>query len=218
MTTRVYDGDIAIVSPARQPPDGRARVRLDARAGHAGAGRRPRADQLHLRHPRAAHHRPRDGADAAAPRARLQQRTALSSSHRPARAGPRASPTTAGRPVTADPARRPHRRATPTTRAATSPRSPRPAAGPHFGYTPIDLTVAYTPPDRRPGSTATRLQLRRGPAADPRRPGPTGRLVDFGYDAAGGSSRLTYRRGSLSYGYDATTGQSDQHHRPGGVA
>ena len=84
-----------------------------------------------------------------------------------------------------------------------------------FTYTPVDLEASYTPPDIGIGnvSTTNAFNLDRQVTQVAL---PTGQTLNFGYDAAGRLSTLTFSRGTLRYGYD-TAGRMNTISAPGSV-
>jgi RHS repeat-associated protein len=75
-----------------------------------------------------------------------------------------------------------------------------------FAYNPVDLEAAYVPPALDAGPTLTQYayNLDRQLVQVTR---PDGTTLDFGYDAAGRLSTLTFPRGAVSFDYHPSTGQ-----------
>lgn len=86
-----------------------------------------------------------------------------------------------------------------------------------FGFTPVDLTSGYTPPNVGLPSHATAYSynLDRQLTAIQR---PDGITVGFGYEASTGRpSSVTFDRGTLAFGYSSATGQLTSMTAPGGL-
>jgi YD repeat-containing protein len=85
-----------------------------------------------------------------------------------------------------------------------------------FGFTPVDETASYTPPDLGLGSTASSYEynLDRQLTKVIR---PDGQTIVMGYDTAGRLGTITTPTGVTTYTYSPTTGTLSSTTAPGGV-
>ena len=89
----------------------------------------------------------------------------------------------------------------------------RPAHG--FGYTPVDLTGDYTPPNVGLTTPATTYSYNADQQLT-KITRPDSLETTFGYDAAGRLGTVTFDRGDLVYGYSPTSGSLTSITAPGG--
>lgn len=85
-----------------------------------------------------------------------------------------------------------------------------------FGYTPVDLQEAYSPPALGTGPVDTTYEYDRDRRLT-RVERPDGKTVTLGYDGAGRLSALDFSRGRITYAYNPVTGKLASLGAPDGV-